>query len=68
MVVLFSEDTPSRLLTTLRPDVLIKGANYHPEDIVGSHIVRNYGGAVRIAEIQPFAHGKKADVFHGAFL
>lgn len=39
-VVLFNEDTPYELIKTIRPDVLVKGADWKKEDIVGNDIVR----------------------------
>jgi D-glycero-beta-D-manno-heptose 1-phosphate adenylyltransferase len=45
-VVAFSEDTPINLIQTIQPDVLIKGADYQKEEIVGSDIVLRNGGAV----------------------
>ena len=39
-VVLFDEDTPFELLSQLKPDVLIKGADYKIEDIVGAEFVK----------------------------
>lgn len=38
-ITLFDEDTPYELLKNLRPDVLVKGGDWKPEDIVGSDIV-----------------------------
>ncbi len=46
MVVLFEEDTPYNLIKTVEPNVLVKGADYKPEDIVGYDIVRAKGGKV----------------------
>ncbi len=46
-VVLFAEDTPERLIKEIRPDVLVKGADYALKDIVGADFVRSYGGSVR---------------------
>ena len=43
-VVLFDEDTPYELIKTVHPDVLVKGADYQVEDIVGYDIVTSYGG------------------------
>lgn len=40
-VVLFSEDTPYELIRAVQPDVLVKGADWKPEDIVGNDIVRD---------------------------
>lgn len=45
-VVLFDEDTPLELIRTLRPDVLVKGADYAPEAIVGAKEVEAWGGRV----------------------
>ncbi len=46
MVILFEEDTPYELIKTVQPDVLVKGADYNPEDIVGYDIVTAKGGKV----------------------
>ena len=45
-VVLFDEDTPYDLIKFVEPDVLVKGADYKPEDIVGGDIVKANGGAI----------------------
>ena len=45
-VVLFDEDTPARLIAALQPDVLVKGADYAPQDIVGADVVTARGGRV----------------------
>lgn len=47
MVVIFDEETPSDLISTLRPDVLVKGGDWKVEEIVGGDIVTSYGGIVR---------------------
>jgi D-beta-D-heptose 7-phosphate kinase/D-beta-D-heptose 1-phosphate adenosyltransferase len=52
-VVVFAEDTPLALIETLRPDVLIKGAEYTLEQVVGAELVRGYGGRVVLAELLP---------------
>ena len=49
-VVYFGEDTPYNLIKTIQPDVLVKGADYKPEDIVGYDIVKNKGGEIIIIE------------------
>ena len=46
LVVIFEEDTPYDLIVALLPDVLIKGADYSEEQIVGADIVRASGGRV----------------------
>ena len=45
-VVLFDEDTPLALIRLLRPDVLVKGADYAPDAIVGAKDVEGWGGRV----------------------
>jgi D-beta-D-heptose 7-phosphate kinase/D-beta-D-heptose 1-phosphate adenosyltransferase len=45
-VVLFDEDTPRELIEALRPDVLVKGADYAPDRIVGATEVAGWGGRV----------------------
>ena len=45
-VVLFDEDTPYELIKYVQPDVLVKGSDYNPEDIVGYDVVKNKGGEI----------------------
>lgn len=45
-VVPFDEDTPQRLICKLLPDILIKGGDYHPNDIAGGDCVTANGGKV----------------------
>ncbi|MBW7875706.1 MAG: D-glycero-beta-D-manno-heptose 1-phosphate adenylyltransferase [Candidatus Cloacimonetes bacterium] len=45
-VILFEDDTPYELIRALEPDVLVKGGDWKPEEIVGSDIVLNKGGIV----------------------
>lgn len=52
--VLFSEDTPERLIRAIRPDFLVKGGDWKKEAIVGSAFVESYGGKVRSL---PFVNG-----------
>lgn len=49
-VVLFDEDTPFELIKTVQPDVLVKGSDYKPEDIVGYDIVMDKGGTINTIE------------------
>ena len=51
LVVIFDEDTPEKLLDEVRPDVLVKGADYTIETVVGADLVQSYGGKVVLAEI-----------------
>ena len=46
-VCFFGEDTPERLIRTLIPDVLVKGADWKSNEIVGRDIVERHGGTVR---------------------
>lgn len=46
-VVLFSEDTPEKLIKQVKPDVLVKGSDYKITDIVGADYVRSLGGTVK---------------------
>jgi len=52
-VVLFQEDTPIDLIAALRPDVLVKGADYTEEQVVGAGLVKSWGGRVVLADIIP---------------
>jgi D-beta-D-heptose 7-phosphate kinase/D-beta-D-heptose 1-phosphate adenosyltransferase len=45
-VVLFGDDTPLAIIRQLRPDVLVKGADYEPDAIVGAAEVKGWGGRV----------------------
>jgi D-beta-D-heptose 7-phosphate kinase/D-beta-D-heptose 1-phosphate adenosyltransferase len=46
-VVLFGEDTPAKLIEFIKPDILVKGADYDVSQIVGADIVKAWGGKVR---------------------
>ena len=52
-VVVFAEDTPERLIEALRPDVLVKGADYALDEVVGADMVQGYGGRVVLADLTP---------------
>ena len=52
-VVLFDEDTPYELIKAVQPDVLVKGSDYKPEDIVGYDIVTAKGGKVETLDFLP---------------
>lgn len=45
-VIVFDEDTPELLIKSIKPDILVKGADYKPEDIAGYDFVTSYGGQV----------------------
>jgi D-beta-D-heptose 7-phosphate kinase/D-beta-D-heptose 1-phosphate adenosyltransferase len=52
-VVLFDENTPLELIEALQPDVLIKGADYSIDQVVGADLVQKRGGRVVLAELLP---------------
>jgi len=51
LVVPFEEATPVKLIEAARPDVLIKGADYTEDQVVGGDLVRSWGGEVKLAPI-----------------
>lgn len=50
-VVLFSEDTPIKLIEAIKPDVLVKGGDYTPETVVGADIVEKSGGKIVLLDL-----------------
>jgi D-beta-D-heptose 7-phosphate kinase/D-beta-D-heptose 1-phosphate adenosyltransferase len=52
-VVIFGEDTPLKLIDALAPDVLVKGADYTVDTVVGAELVKQRGGSVLLAELVP---------------
>lgn len=50
-VVIFAEDTPIHLIETLEPDVLVKGADYTVDTVVGADLVLRRGGKVILAQL-----------------
>ena len=54
-IVIFDEETPARLIQSVNPDVLVKGGDYLPEDVVGYDTVTENGGFVKIV---PYVEGK----------
>ncbi len=53
-VVIFDEDTPLDLIKTVLPDVLVKGGDWKPEQIIGADVVTANGGIVKSL---PFIEG-----------
>ena len=53
-VIPFSEDTPLELISQIRPQVIVKGGDYTPKQMIGSELVQSYGGEVVIL---PFKKG-----------
>ena len=56
-VVVFDEETPERLIDALKPNVLVKGGDYAPDQVVGREIVERAGGRVHIV---PLVEGKNS--------
>jgi D-beta-D-heptose 7-phosphate kinase/D-beta-D-heptose 1-phosphate adenosyltransferase len=52
-LTVFSEPTPHDLLRRLRPEILVKGGDYRPDEVVGREIVQEYGGEVRVLGVVP---------------
>jgi D-beta-D-heptose 7-phosphate kinase / D-beta-D-heptose 1-phosphate adenosyltransferase len=52
LVTLFDEDTPLELIEALRPDVLVKGADYSVDQVVGAEQVQSWGGTVLLVQLQ----------------
>ncbi|MBV9996796.1 MAG: D-glycero-beta-D-manno-heptose 1-phosphate adenylyltransferase [Caulobacteraceae bacterium] len=51
LVTPFDEETPLALIEAARPDVLVKGADYSLDGVVGRDLVEGYGGEVRLADL-----------------
>ncbi|HTI85165.1 MAG TPA: D-glycero-beta-D-manno-heptose-7-phosphate kinase [Alphaproteobacteria bacterium] len=61
LVVPFDDDTPMKLIHGLKPDVLVKGADYTIKTVVGASFVQGYGGRVVLADLKP-GHSTTATV------
>ena len=53
LVLIFEQDTPLELIEALEPDVLIKGADYKEDQVVGGDFVKSYGGRVVLVDLVP---------------
>jgi D-beta-D-heptose 7-phosphate kinase/D-beta-D-heptose 1-phosphate adenosyltransferase len=51
-VTVFDEPTPLELIQAVRPDVLVKGADYRKDQVVGAAFVESYGGRVHLAGLR----------------
>jgi rfaE bifunctional protein nucleotidyltransferase chain/domain len=52
-VTVFEEETPRKLIEATRPHVLVKGADYRPEEVVGRDLVEGQGGQVVLIPLVP---------------
>ena len=53
LVVIFDDDTPIDIIEAVRPDVLVKGADYQVDQVVGGDLVQGYGGRILLATLEP---------------
>ncbi|MDB5876250.1 MAG: bifunctional heptose 7-phosphate kinase/heptose 1-phosphate adenyltransferase [Ramlibacter sp.] len=53
LVVIFEDDTPIKLITQIKPSVLVKGGDYTRDKVVGHEIVEAHGGEVLLVEVLP---------------
>jgi len=61
LVTVFEEDTPEALIDAVHPDLLVKGANYTLDQVVGAEMVRSWGGKVALVDMVP-GHSTTASV------
>ena len=52
-VYIFDDDTPLELINLIKPDILVKGGDYTPNEIVGYEEVTSSGGEIRIVPLTP---------------
>jgi len=50
-IIVFSDETPQELIEMIKPDILVKGADYEESEIVGAEFVKSYGGRVNRVEL-----------------
>ena len=53
LVVVFPQDTPLELIRRVRPNVLVKGGDYRPDQVVGRELVEAQGGEVVLVDLVP---------------
>ena len=53
LVVVFPQDTPLELIRRVRPNVLVKGGDYRPAQVVGRELVEAQGGEVVLVDLVP---------------
>jgi len=53
LIVIFEEDTPIELIREIRPQLLVKGADYRLDEVVGADLVKSAGGEVLLADVVP---------------
>jgi D-beta-D-heptose 7-phosphate kinase/D-beta-D-heptose 1-phosphate adenosyltransferase len=50
-VTIFADSTPAAVIEAVRPDVLVKGADYSRDNVVGAQLVESYGGRIHLADL-----------------
>ena len=50
-IVVFGEDTPIDVIKSIRPAVLVKGADYSVDQVVGAELVQGWGGQIVLARL-----------------
>ena len=50
---LFDDETPLNLIKIIKPDILVKGGDYLPDEVVGKREVTEWGGKVKIVPLTP---------------
>src|ERR1043166_7846081 len=66
-VVIFDEPTPERIIREIRPDVLVKGGDWRPNEIIGADLVESYGGKVCSIPLTPgFSTSQIAEQMNGS--
>jgi len=53
LVAVFEEDTPEKLISHVKPTVLVKGSDYTPDEVVGRKLVEALGGEIILIDIVP---------------
>src|SRR5262245_30748619 len=51
-ITIFADATPAAVIEAVRPDVLVKGADYKKSEVVGAEFVESYGGRVHLADLR----------------
>ena len=52
-VYIFDDDTPLELINLIKPDILVKGGDYTPNEIVGYEEITSSGGEIKIVPLTP---------------
>ena len=50
-VIIFNEEDPLKLIKKLKPSILVKGADYTKEQVVGGEFVESYGGEIKLVKL-----------------